>query len=43
MPLRIGTEPYMGNPSTFKGQIDEVHILPRALTEQEVQGMMNLK
>jgi hypothetical protein len=39
-PLRIGTGPYMGTTNTFRGLIDEVCILPRAVSEQEVPGLM---
>lgn len=40
LPLRIGTGPYLNATESFFGGIDEIYILPRALSEREVQGLM---
>jgi hypothetical protein len=40
-PLRIGAGPYGEIISRFVGEIDEVVILPRAVSPVEVQGLMN--
>ena len=40
-PLQIGCGPYLkGNISPYFGDIDEVWILPRALSAREVKGLM---
>ncbi len=41
VPLRIGTGPYRSKTELFLGEIDEVWILPRALSEREVRGLMS--
>lgn len=40
MPLQIGTGPYVTTKDSFVGAIDDVYILPRALSEGEVRGVM---
>ncbi len=40
MPLQIGTGPYADGDNPFLGDIDEVWILPRALSSGEVRGLM---
>ena len=39
LPLRIGTGPYLNTSESFLGGIDEIYILPRALSEREVRGL----